>query len=448
MNFIRKIGPIFIIAIAIYLFDTIRMMSLGNYQPKTGTDELIKFSIYLLYSAVIGYANFWVVVYLSKKIPWEVNPRKRAIYGIIGAVLASLAAIFFIRIITEMMIEGKSWPEFVANESVFIYIYTLFITLIIVLIFYVINFYKALTNNVIHEQQSIVKTETAKYETLKSQIDPHFLFNSLNVLSALIAENPDKAEDFTAKLSKVYRYVLEQKEKNLVNLSDELAFAKQYLELLQMRFENALIFSFPKDEAIDNYKIAPLSLQILLENAVKHNVAAESKPLEVTIEIKQGRLWISNNLNPKKLLQKSSKKGLRNIIERYALLTNKQVQIDKTKNHFIVQIPLLTHQTKTMNTTHHFDKRDKYEKAKERVQEIKGFYSNLISYVFVNAFLIYVNYRTGWDHKWFIFPLLGWGIGLFFHYLNTFDKNPFLSKDWERRKIKELMEEDERELWE
>ncbi len=448
MNFIKKIGPIFIIAIVIYLFDTIRMVSIGNYHPNNGTDELIKFSIYLMYSAVIGYANFWVVAYLSKKIPWEVNPKKRAIYGIIGAVLASLAAIIFIRIITEMIIDGKSLTEFIANESVFIYIYTLLITLIVVLIFYVINFYKALTKNILQEQQSILKTETAKYETLKSQIDPHFLFNSLNVLSALIAENPDKAEDFTAKLSKVYRYVLEQKEKNLVNLSDELAFAKQFLELLQMRFENALIFSFPKDKALNQYKIAPLSLQILLENAVKHNVASKSLPLEVKIEIIQGVLRISNNLNPKKLLQKSSKKGLRNIIERYALFTNKKVQIEKTNTHFIVQLPLLTHQTKAMNTIHNFDKKDKYEKAKERVQEIKGFYSNLISYVFVNAFLIYVNYRTGWDHKWFVFPLFGWGIGLFFHYLNTFDKNPFLSKDWERRKIKELMEEDERELWE
>lgn len=448
MKFIKKIGPIFIIAIAIYLFDTTRMFSLGNYQPKTGTDELIRFSIYLLYSAVLGYANFWVVAYLSKKIPWEVNPKKRAIYGIIGAVLASLAAIFFIRIITEIIINGKSWSVFIANESVFIYIYTLFITLIIVLIFYVINFYKALTKNVIQEQQSIVKTETAKYETLKSQIDPHFLFNSLNVLSALIAENPEKAEDFTAKLSKIYRYVLEQKEKNLVLLSDELAFAKQYLELLQMRFENALVFSFPKDKALDKYKIAPLSLQILLENAVKHNVASKNSPLEINIKIKQGSLLISNNLNPKKLLQKSSKKGLQNIIDRYALLTIKKVHIDKTNKHFIVRLPLLTNQTKTMKTTHNLDKRDQYEKAKDRVKEMKSFFGSLYTYLGVNAFLIFINYRTGWDHKWFFYPLIGWGIGLFFHYLEVFDKNPFLSKDWEKRKIKELMQEEDRELWE
>jgi len=316
------------------------------------------------------------------------------------------------------------------------------------LIFYVINFYKALTKNIIQEQQSIVKTETAKYETLKSQIDPHFLFNSLNVLSALIAENPEKAEDFTAKLSKIYRYVLEQKEKNLVPLSDELAFGKQYLELLQMRFENALVFSFPKDEALDKYLIAPSSLQILLENAVKHNVASINKPLEVTIEIKQGNLWISNNLNPKKLLQKSSKKGLQNIIDRYALLTFKKVQIDQTNSHFIVRLPLLTHQTKTMKTTHNLDKKDQYEKAKERVKEMKSFFGNLYTYLGVNAFLIFLNYRTGWDHKWFFYPLIGWGIALFFHYLEVFDKNPFLSKDWEKRKIKELMEEEDKELWE
>ncbi|PIE97340.1 MAG: hypothetical protein CR961_02055 [Polaribacter sp.] len=154
------------------------------------------------------------------------------------------------------------------------------------------------------QQQIIAKTESAKFESLKTQIDPHFLFNSLNVLTSLISENPEKAEKFTTKLSKVYRYVLEQRNKELVPISEELDFAKTYIDLLQMRFENAIRFEISAELHKTELKIVPLSLQLLLENAVKHNVVSVSEPLTIKIYKKDEFLVIENNKNVKQILDR------------------------------------------------------------------------------------------------------------------------------------------------
>jgi len=410
--------------------------------------ELARFSIYFLYSGVLGLSNFWVVDQLDQRFSWKVEPKKRVIYGIIGAIVISMLAVILLRIFTVLVIDQKSWNYFTTNESIAVYFFSLLITLIVVLVLYVINFYKAISKQAITEQKTIAKTEIAKYESLKSQIDPHFLFNSLNVLTSLIEENPNQAEKFTTKLSKVYRYVLEQKEKTLVPLQEELDFAKVYIELLKMRFEDSIQFTIPDMDIHSDYKIVPLSLQLLLENAVKHNVITEEKPLQIIIEIKNGTLNISNNYNEKKQLNKGTGVGLVNIIERYGLLTQKQVLINKTKEAFVVTLPLLTQKTNIMKTITNNSEEKKYYQAKKKVEKMKEFYANLASYVGVNTFLIFLNYYTGWGHKWFIYPLIGWGIGLLFHYFEAFGHYPFLGRNWEEKKIQELMDEDAKEMWE
>lgn len=446
-RFNKYILPILIVAISVYLFDQARIwltngFSLGNFR-----DELYKFGMYLLYSSVIGIGNFWVVAELSKRYSWDEEPKKRAFYGVVGAVIISLLSILALRLFTVVVLRNHSLSYFIQNESIFIYIYTLFITLMVVLVFYVIHFYRAIAKKSITEHKTIAKTEIAKYESLKSQLDPHFLFNSLNVLTSLIEENPEQAERFTSKLSKVYRYVLEQKEKALVPLQEEIDFAKVYMELLKMRFEESVRFEIPEKISDASYKIVPLSLQLLLENAVKHNAITEDKPLTISIIEKDGELIISNNFNKKNVLNKGTGVGIQNIIDRYALLTEKQVRIDNTTVHFTVRLPLLTQKTKIMNKID-FNKENRYIRAKERVEKMKEFYANLIAYVGVNTFLVFINYYTGWDHKWFIYPLIGWGIGLMFHYFEAFGHYPFLSKNWEEKKIKELMDEKDKEMWE
>src|SRR5690606_1094094 len=156
---------------------------------------------------------------------------------------------------------------FIAGENFQMYFIALMFTLVISLFFHAFYFYKELQENKVKEQKVIAGTASAKFESLKNQIDPHFLFNSLNVLTSLIEENPDNAQRFTTSLSKVYRYVLEQKDKELVSVEEELAFAKTYMELLTMRFENSLFYDVPQNLENPEAKVVPLSLQLLLENA-------------------------------------------------------------------------------------------------------------------------------------------------------------------------------------
>lgn len=443
----KYIVPILLVTIVIYLFDQGRMWLFGNMQFSSIQAELEKFSLYLMYSSVLGFANFSVVGLLEKKYPWGEFPKKRAIYGVIGAVVVSMISIIFLRLVTVLLIYQKDWEHFVTHESKFVYLYSLFITLVVVLIFYVINFYKAFTKKAITEHKVIAETEIAKYESLKNQLDPHFLFNSLNVLTSLIDENPKQAESFTTKLSKVYRYVLDQKEKVLVPLQEELSFAREYMDLLKMRFEKAIEFEVPEEVMNQDFKVVPLALQLLLENAIKHNRMSENDPLRIKISISNGEMIVSNTYNAKELINKRSGIGLNNINERYALITNKQVSIEKTKEHFSVKIPLLTKITNSMKTNK-YNEEDRYIRVKERVEKMKEFYTNLVSYLAVNTFLIFLNYYTGWDHKWFVYPLIGWGIGLLFHYFEAFGYNPFLGKNWEEKKINEIMQEEEKEIWE
>ncbi|MBB1489713.1 2TM domain-containing protein, partial [Oceanospirillum sp. D5] len=154
------------------------------------------------------------------------------------------------------------------------------------------------------------------------------------------------------------------------------------------------------------------SLQLLLENAVKHNMVTSSKPLHIKIYEDEGYLVVENNLQPKQIVKKSSGVGLTNIMQRYKLLTKKKVDINKEANSFAVAIPMLTKQISVMRpqTSNQID--DSYLRARNHVEELKNFYYSLISYCLVIPFLIFINYRTYWGFQWFWFPMIGWGIGL------------------------------------
>jgi 2TM domain/Histidine kinase len=297
--------------------------------------------------------------------------------------------------------------------------------------------WKQASKKEVTQQKIIAGTASAKFESLKNQIDPHFLFNSLNVLSSLIEENPDNAQRFTTSLSKIYRYVLEQKDKELVSVEEELAFAKTYMNLLKMRFENSISYELP--EGFDNLeaKVVPLSLQLLLENTIKHNVVSEQKPLHITIFVKDNYLIIQNDLQKKEVLQDRRGVGLQNIISRYAILTERKVLIEQTETIFAVYLPILTKQVaqfKEMKTM----EANVYIRAKKRVEELKGFYGNLISYCCIIPILIFINLTYMPEFQWFWFSTLGWGFGLTMHAFKVFG----YSTNWEQRKIRELMDKD------
>lgn len=178
---------------------------------------------------------------------------------------------------------------------------------------------------------------------LRSQVNPHFLFNSLSILSSLVHVDANLSEQFIEQLSRSYRYILEQKEQSLVTLRTEMEFLRSYSFLLKIRFENKFdLVTALSEEILDNCKIAPLTLQLLLENAVKHNRMSAKEPLVVTINVENGdTLVVRNPLQPRAATETSTGIGLQNIISRYALLTDRPVWAGETEGQFVVRVPLL-----------------------------------------------------------------------------------------------------------
>lgn len=181
-----------------------------------------------------------------------------------------------------------------------------------------------------------------QFEVLQNQMSPHFLFNSLNTLTTLMAEDGKVAIEFTEKLSEVYRYILQNKDKEVVLLSEELEFAKNYIFLLKIRFPENLHTDFMVKEQFLDQSIAPLTIQILVENAIKHNCISKNHPLNIEIYVDQnGSIVVKNNLQRKNVIEKSTKTGLNNIRKRYAYFGQNNIEVVSTNEDFLVTVPLL-----------------------------------------------------------------------------------------------------------
>lgn len=401
---------------------------------------------YCIYGVTLTLLNSAYFDYLNYKANWERYSRHRIWIGALGSVLLTMAGVFLIRLFIALVLENKSFSAFMANESPRSYVVPLLITLTVSLFFHAVYFYKHSQEKKVKEQKIIAGTASAKFETLKNQIDPHFLFNSLNVLSSLIEENPESAQKFTTSLSKVYRYVLEQKDKELVSVEEELSFAKTYMNLLKMRFENSVFFELPERLPETEAWVVPLSLQLLLENTVKHNVVSEQRPLRIRIFIDGDYLVIENDLQKKEVLPGRQGVGLQNIVSRYAIITNRKVLVEESAKIFSVRIPILTKQIAVMETTSNNEK-NAYLKAQKKMEDIKGFYGNLGSYVVVITGLAILNLTTYPKYWWFLWPAAGWGVGVAIHGMAVYSFVPFLGKDWEEKKIREIIEKEKSKKW-
>ncbi|WP_374551138.1 2TM domain-containing protein [Flavobacterium sp.] len=436
MNYSREIKKAFIVGFVLWVIFLVLNVLNGGEFPKT--DRLaINFVYTMVYTFVIYLSNAALFIFLDKKFAEERFSLKRLIIGFSSSIPLTVLMIFNLRLVDEVLISKISFGDFLKTQTFGSYFQTIITTIIISLIIHVIYLYKTYQETRLKEQKVIAGTANARFESLKNQIDPHFLFNSLNVLSSLIEENPDNAQKFTASLSKIYRYVLEQKDKELVSLEEELTFAKTYMNLLKMRFENSISYDVVSNVEIQEAKVVPLSLQLLLENTIKHNIVSENKPLSIKIYIEKNYLVVENNLQKKEVLSDRRGVGLQNIVNRYALISERKVLVEQTNEFFKVKIPILTKQIVTMETQAIYNENTSYIRAKERVEKLKGFYGNLISYCVVIPILIFVNLSTS-NFQWFWFPMLGWGLGLTFHALETFG----VGKNWEERKIQEILNKD------
>lgn len=427
-------GAVFIVSFLI------RFASLGT--AVFSNDLYIYFLYCMLYSVVLYIVNVAIFELLDRVFQENRFSPKRIIIGFVSSFFISLFVIGILRIFTQVVIQKQSLVTFMANEKASSYVESSVITFIVLLVFHSLHFYKIYQENKVTQQKIIAGNANAKFESLKNQIDPHFLFNSLNVLSSLIEENPDNAQRFTTSLSKIYRYVLEQKDKELVSVEDELSFAKTYMNLLKMRFENSLYYELPTQNINPEAKVVPFSLQLLLENTVKHNVVSEQKPLHIRIFIDGDYLAIQNDLQKKEVLQDRQGVGLQNIVSRYGIITDRKVKVQEDEKNFTVRIPILTKQITVMEmSTEYTDEARAYYRAKKRVQELKGFYGNIISYCCVIPFLVFINLRFSPGFQWFWFSALGWGFGVTMHAFKVFG----YSADWEERKIREILEKDNKQ---
>jgi LytS/YehU family sensor histidine kinase len=182
----------------------------------------------------------------------------------------------------------------------------------------------------------------AHLTNLKDELDPHFMYNALNTLSYLVKKDVEKAEDFIARLSEVYRYFLANKNKEYVTLQEELNFIDQYFFLLQLRYENKIKLK----KELDNYDlnvitILPCALQILVENAIKHNNFSEAQPMSIKISINEENILVVNTKSPAKIPHYSTKVGLSNLKARYELVCNKAITVESGRKYFVVRLPLL-----------------------------------------------------------------------------------------------------------
>lgn len=403
---------------------------------------LFTFFLSCLYNFGLGFGNGFLNVLLDKKWDWLEQTNLRVYFGIVVTVLYTVPAVLVVNYIVFVVIQNRPLGNFFNERMIWVHLFYIILSLGVSTFMQARSFmvkWKQASKTEVTQQRIIAGTANAKFETLKNQIDPHFLFNSLNVLSSLIEENPDNAQRFTTSLSKIYRYVLEQKDKELVSVAEELSFAKTYMNLLKMRFENSLFYELPETAINPEAKVVPLSLQLLLENTVKHNVVSEQRPLHIRIFIEGDYLAIQNDFQKKEVIQSRQGVGLQNIVDRYGIITGRKVLIEQNEKTFTVKIPILTKQISVMETTFNYMENGAYYRAKKRVELLKGFYGNLISYCCVIPVLVFVNLTYMPQFQWFWFSVCGWGFGLTMHAFQVFG----YGANWEERKIKEILQKEE-----
>jgi len=281
-----------------------------------------------------------ISAWLNRKYSWETAPGRRfyvQIFLVIGFVFV---VVMVLRFTVRMIIAPN---DFIRLLDELIYgIFFFFFSLILVFVDLGINLLNRWRFSLAEIERFKKENLETQFEMLRMQVNPHFLFNSLNTLSSLVYQNQDLASNFVRELSSVYRYMLEKRKSDLVTIDEEMQFTKSFIYLLGLRFEKKLIFELNVPPEIDKMEIVPLTLQILIENAVKHNVVSMKKPLTISIFTEKDRMIIvQNNLQLKEDEAYSAGIGLSNIRTRLNLVTDNAMELIEDENDFIVKVPIL-----------------------------------------------------------------------------------------------------------
>lgn len=302
----------------------------GQYLNWNGTLILYNFFSAFIYTLIMEILDFYLVR----------RAGSRAKQIILLAGINVLVTFFLSFILMDIHIAFFGEPEFPGRffvGNLIKYATISIITLFITLIYYIS--YREQQMALDYERLSNENIKT-RYEALKNQTDPHFLFNSLGTLKSLIRTDPGKAEDYVQKFSVVFRYTLQ--EKDLIPLKDEIDFTKAYGDLMLIRYGENLRFDIRIDEKYDQYPIIPISVQTLVENAIKHNVISEKYPLTIQIHTTDDNcICVTNPIQPKKVKESGSGIGLRNLAERYRLMFHETIRVRRSENLYTVIIPLI-----------------------------------------------------------------------------------------------------------
>lgn len=322
-----------LVAVFTYLFTSLVV----NPSEFINRFSWINVVFYCIMAIITVEGNHYIILRLDRTIPWYSQPKKRLIVQLIWTIICVLITL---GLPTFLYIYIKNDLEY---DFVQFLILAVTFGAILLLAFSIgFSFFFNWQNSLLEQERLKQEKLKADYQVLQNQINPHFLFNNLNVLIAEIRQDKDNAIRFVEHFSEVYRYVLQSKNKELVDLETEMEFAESYCYLHTIRYGDSLRFQWHVDKKYLNRMLPPLTLQVLIENAVKHNIISSSKPLNIEIFTDgENRLVVKNNLQRKSSVQKSTGLGLSNILHRYEILTTQKVLIDEGDNYFTVSVPLL-----------------------------------------------------------------------------------------------------------
>jgi two-component system, LytTR family, sensor kinase len=295
----------------------------------------------MLLAAVIVEGMRWINKGLDRQHPWEGDTQRRFF---IQAGTNMLFALFVMLVLRLLIVQRLIYPyEFIKlSDELITHALVLFAVLIATLVdlgLFLLNKWRFSLAELERFKKENIEFH---FEMLKNQVNPHFLFNSLNTLSSLIYSNQDTAARFVRQLARVYRYVLENRDKEVISLKEELNFLQSFIYLVHLRFSENLKVEINIPETMQEKLIAPMTLQMLIENAIKHNVVSQKKPLTIQIYADMfDHITVTNNLQKKEVREYSSNIGLKNISSRYGFITERKVIVEENPDYFKVRIPLL-----------------------------------------------------------------------------------------------------------
>ena len=314
-----------------------RFMAVYNGKPfGTFSEVVINLTISVVMTVTISSGVVTVMIWLHKKFPWREGIFKRLFLEIFLTLLTACTLVTIFNVILYFVGLNKTLLPSIFTGLII----AMILNFVLVAITEGIFFFQQWKQSAVEAEQFKKESIKAQFETLKNQVNPHFLFNSLNTLSGLIDMDKEVSKGFVDNLSQVYRYVLQNKDEELVTLKTEYNFIQAFIQLLKKRHGDRIAFEFDIQKEDLNQNIPPMSLQLLVENAVKHNIASRKKPLKIKISSNGKNLIVQNNLQKKKVLN-STGIGLQNIRNRYKFLTDEEIEVVENENIFKVKIPLI-----------------------------------------------------------------------------------------------------------